>query len=151
MEFRLFQRTDAEEISALIRRSIKERDNSEYTLEQIDSLADYYTPDNFCLDRDKKMIYVCVDGSRTVGTATLRDDEVMAVFILPEYQRKGIGTRLMNMLENDAVRGGLYKVWLVAVLPAVDFYEKHGYSFVREKIHPSWGKGIVMEKTLRIK
>ena len=148
MEFRIFHAADAREVSALIKRSVKERDNSGYTSEQIDSLAGYYTPENFCKDLEMKVIYVCTDEMRIAGTATLRDDEVMAVFILPEYQRNGIGNKFMDVLEDVAVRKGLYKVWLVAGLSAVNFYEKRGYCFVREKLHPSWGKGIVMEKSL---
>ena len=73
----------------------------------------------------------------------------MAVFVEPEHQGRGIGTCLMDFLEHEALAKRIERVWLVAGLPAVKFYEKRGYEFVREKQHPSWGKGIVMSKCIR--
>lgn len=148
MRFRLFNEKDALEVSNVIGRAVRIRDNSGYSDSEIESLANYYTPENFCKDAGRKFSYVCLAGRKIIGTGTLRDDEAMAVFIEPEYQRKGIGVKLMNILEDEAVKKGYAKVWLVASLSAVDFYKKLEYLSIGEKYHPSWGKGIIMEKEL---
>ena len=148
MLIRKFDILDAPEISSVIRRSILNRDNRGYTLEQLYSIANYYCAENLCSELDKKMTYVCVVNGKIVGTATLRIDEIMAVFITPEYQGNGIGKRFMRLLEDEAVKRGLSRVWLVSGLFTVPFYESLGYKFVRKKIHPSWGKASVMEKFL---
>ena len=148
MDFRLFELKDAFEVSKLIKRSVRIRDNSGYTKEQIDSLADYYSPENFCLDLDKKVIYICAEGNKILGTATLLKDYIMAVFIDPDYQRRGIGKKLMFLLEKYALKKGYSKVWLIANFSAVSFYEKLGYVRIGEKIHPHWGKGVIMEKVI---
>ncbi len=149
MDFRLFKPEDAQEISPMIHRAVCIRDNTGYTRAQIESLASHYTPENFCKHLNRKVVYVCTKENEIIGTATLRDDEIMAVFIEPEHQGKGIGTCLMDFLEHEAQAKGLERVWLVAGLPAVKFYEKRGYEFVREKMHPFWGRGVVMEKVLK--
>ncbi len=149
MRFRLFELKDAFEVSKLIKRSVRIRDNSSYTKEQIDSLADYYSPENFCLNLDRKIVYVCLVGKKLVGTATLRDEEIMAVFIDPNFQGKRIGLKLMELLESSAVGKGISALWLIASLSAVGFYKKLGYVVVGEKIHPQWGKGIHMVKILK--
>lgn len=148
MHIRLFRKSDALRVSKLINRSVRIRDNSGYTKEQIDSLADYYSPKNFCLDLDKKVIYVCAEGNKILGTATLLKDYIMAVFIDPDYQRRGIGKKLMLILEKYALKKCYSKVWLIANFSAVDFYKKLEYFEVGIKMHPDWGKAIVMEKVL---
>ena len=148
LDIRLFGSGDADEISQMIHRAVCIRDNTGYTPEQVESLAGHYTPENFCKDLERKVVYVCTEGNQIIGTATLRDDEVMAVFIEPEHQGRGIGTCLMDYLEHEAQDKELKRVWLVAGLSAVGFYGKLGYGIVREKQHPLWGKGIVMDKTL---
>ncbi|MEK6924957.1 MAG: GNAT family N-acetyltransferase [Nanoarchaeota archaeon] len=149
MQIRKFKLEDAQEVSSLITRAITERDNKDYTLEQITLSASYYTSEIFCEDIAHKNIYVSTDSGKIIGTATLHKDEIMACFILPEHQRKGIGRAFLSILERDAVLNGLSKVWLVAVLPVVGFYEKLGYHRVGEKMHKDWGKGIIMEKYVR--
>lgn len=149
MIVRSFDKSDAQEVSSIIRRAIMERDNRDYTLEQLYSSANYYSAENICSELNKKITYVCLEADKIKGTATLRRDEIMTVFIDPDCQGKGMGIKLMELLENDAVKKGLSRVWLVAWLSAVSFYQKLGYSFVKYKIHSSWGKGIVMEKYVR--
>ncbi|MEK6836465.1 MAG: GNAT family N-acetyltransferase [Nanoarchaeota archaeon] len=149
MAIRRFRMFDVVEIPSLIRRAIIERDNHNYTREQIDSSASYYTAERFCEDLEHKIVYVSTDNEKITGTATLRNDEVMACFILPEYQGRGLGREFVGALERDAVLKGFSNVWLVAVLSAVEFYEKLGYHKTGEKMHRDWGKGIIMGKYVR--
>ena len=148
MLIRKFRKKDIFQIPSLIRRAIVERDNKNYTKDQIESSASYYGAEKFLEDFSNKTVYVCVDDGKIVGTGTLHKDEIMACFILPEYQGKGIGRELVGILENEAKLKGLLNVWLVAVLSAVGFYEGLGYVKIGEKMHRDWGKGIIMEKAL---
>ena len=148
MIMRQFEISDAHEVSSVIRRAIMNGDNRGYSLEHLYSISNHYCAENICSEQDLKTTYVFLDGNIIVGTATLRGDEIMAVFILLEYQGKGIGKKFMNLLEEEAVKKGLSKVWSVSRLPAVSFYRKLEYSFICEKIHSYWGKGFVMEKSL---
>ncbi len=149
MIIRLFRLSDSLIVSSLIGRAVRIRNTLGYTEKQTEALANYYSPENFCLNLKRKIIYVCLEENKIVGTATLRDDELMAVFIEPNYQKLGLGVKLITLLENDAIKKGYSKVWLVSFLSAVEFYKKLGYVSISEKIHPDWGKGIFMEKLLK--
>lgn len=146
MQIRRFNVSDAFEVSSLIRRSIIYRDNRNYSLNNIYSIANHYCVENICAKLEDKIIYVAIEDEKIIGTATLNKDEIMAVFIDPQSQGKGLGKKFMELLEKDAMNKGLSKVWLVAGLSAVSFYEKIGYKFVSDKFHPEWGRAKYMEK-----
>ena len=148
MLIRTFKIEDAQEVSSVIRRSILYRDNRGYTLEQLYSIANHYSAETLCSDLENKQIFVCEENGKIVGTATLNKDELMTCFIVPEYQNKGIGNKFVKLRENEAVKKGLSRVWLVSSIPSYNYYKKQGYSLVSEKNHPYWGKGFIMEKYL---
>lgn len=61
--------------------------------------------------------------------------------ILPEYQRLGIGSLLLERLEKHFMERGVTGVHLVTSSyhrSALPFYEKHGYRRVREQEHRMW-------------
>jgi len=148
MHLREFTEKDASEVSSVIRNAIMYRDNRGYTLAQLYAIANHYSSETICSNLQDKKIFVCEENGRIVGTATLNKDELMACFILPEYQGKGIGKKFVKLRENEAKKNGIFRVWLVAALSSYNYYKKLEYSLVSEKNHPSWGKGFIMEKFL---
>lgn len=61
--------------------------------------------------------------------------------LLPEYQRRGIGGRLLELLEARFTGLGVQGIHLVtssAHRTALPFYEKHGYRVMREREHRMW-------------
>jgi N-acetylglutamate synthase-like GNAT family acetyltransferase len=92
---------------------------------------------------------------RIVGVAALEveSDErgrVRWVYILPEYQRRGVGTALVAHLEQEAGEIGLKKLRLLAVGLAdwaLSFYNKSGYHLT-DKIERPWGFDVFLEKEL---
>lgn len=81
--------------------------------------------------RDEECIQVLAcDGDTLLGTGRLDpnyDGKVGRVAVLKEHRRKGIGRRIMQALEQEAVRIGLKRIWFHAQLRAVPFYERLGY------------------------
>ncbi len=83
--------------------------------------------------------------SETVGISALMINENIGVicklYILPEYQNKGIGTRLMEYLEIKAKKLNLRKLRLLAIWSnnqkVIGFYAKLGFKIV-EKIEREW-------------
>jgi GNAT superfamily N-acetyltransferase len=87
---------------------------------------------------NKNIHYTILTGDRIIGGAEVRPDSpeecyINRIFILPEYQNQGLGTRVMNFIENqypDVTKWTLctpYKSYRNQC-----FYEKFGYRKVGE-------------------
>ena len=61
--------------------------------------------------------------------------EVTAVYVAPSIAREGVGSAIYAELERRARRRDVAAVELSASLPAVPFYEAHGYDRVAESEH----------------
>lgn len=80
------------------------------------------------------------DGARLIGLGNAISDGCMVVYyphllVLPEYQGRGIGTHLMQMLM--ACYEGFHQHMLVADGRAVDFYRKCGFKRAGQT-EPMW-------------
>jgi len=58
----------------------------------------------------------------SVGAARIR-----AFFVDPEYSRMGIGSMIMQHCEQEALHVGFRKLELMATLPGIKLYKKHGF------------------------
>ncbi|MGI4788253.1 MAG: GNAT family N-acetyltransferase [Janthinobacterium lividum] len=108
--------------------SIRQSAVSHYNTVQIEAwagrlVADYYTPD------PEVFIVAEADSAGIVGFGeiSIQWAEITAVFVAPDYSRHGIGSRLLQALEEIAIRHGLTQLVLDASLNAVAFYENAGY------------------------
>ena len=85
--------------------------------------------------------FICIVDERPAGVLRSFFDRekgrfyVSSLYILPAYQRSGIGSRLMAMAEEQATTLGHTEIWLGVMtqnLPALDWYRRHGFMFVEE-------------------
>ena len=84
-------------------------------------------------------IYFAVVQGEIVGTGSIRGNEICRLFILPEYQAKGYGNRLMDFLE-DMVFQKYRVIHIDASFPAESMYLKRGYQIkTYEKIKTRGG------------
>jgi ribosomal protein S18 acetylase RimI-like enzyme len=67
-----------------------------------------------------------------VGTGSLVGNEILGVFILPEFQNQGHGRLLMRALEHKAQVSGNNEVELSISLPSRKFYESLGYEVIAD-------------------
>ncbi len=75
---------------------------------------------------EREEIYFAIVQGEIVGTGSVRKNEICRLFILPEYQAKGYGSRLMDLLE-DRVFQKYQAVHIDASFPAESMYLKRGY------------------------
>lgn len=72
--------------------------------------------------------------------------EITGVYVHPDAARGGVGSALLAELEGDARDRGVDALTLQASLPAVEFYDHHGYHRVAERDHEfSAGEGTGVE------
>jgi GNAT superfamily N-acetyltransferase len=144
---------DVEEILSLINTSNREAYRNiiaqEHFREPVLSL------EKLLEDFERKTFYVYKSGGRVVGVAALQIEseetgKIHWVYVLPEHQRRGIGTALVTCLEREGRGIGLRKLRLTTVEKArwaVNFYEKLGHDLA-DKIERPWGFDVFMEKEL---
>lgn len=138
MRIELFQDTQAEAVSHLIRRNLREVNSRDYSETFINDLVAYFSPEMLLRKSREQHIFVAIDDEENViGTAGLVNGGSMvapnyycvAVFVLPEWHRKGIGTRLMEVVEAFARTCDASRITVPAAVSAIGFYQKMGYSF----------------------
>jgi ribosomal protein S18 acetylase RimI-like enzyme len=78
--------------------------------------------------------------------------------VMPRFQRRGLGSRLLECVETHFAELGVRGVHLVTSNrheKSIPFYRKHGYMLVREKAHVMWRgvsdyRSLVFAKTLAL-
>lgn len=79
---------------------------------------------------DEKDRLVGIMGFQPVADVTL----IRHAYVLPEYQSKGIGTKLLDRLKQMAkTRQILVGTWADATW-AINFYQRHGFSLLADKV-----------------
>lgn len=102
------------------------------------SVIEYQLQIHYTIDWIRKQMHsryfiVTLIEGNVVGTGSLDGNEIKAVFVDPNYQRRGVGQAMMEELEEYARTMGLKEVMLKSSITAYDFYKKRDYHLV-EKI-----------------
>ncbi len=121
-------RTDEDAFFRLRRKAILLGCSGSYTQAQLerwtDSRSDGHLPGSlpniFCGARIEGQLIA-------TGMIDIASGEVGAMFVLPEYGRRGIGRTMLRHLEGVARSSGLETIYLDATLNAVDFYRSQGF------------------------
>lgn len=88
---------------------------------------------------------------KIVATGCFEGNHITRVYVLPEYQKRGLGTRIMKTLETR-IGENYDSVYLDASLPAAALYEKLGFHTVKHERYPVGNEVVlvyeIMEKKL---
>lgn len=98
-----------------------------YAKGAVDFFLAHHCSENIEHDIRMQSVYVINDGENTVGTVTIKDNEVCRLFVLPEYQHNGFGQALLDFAE-QMVSEQWREVIVDASLSAKCLYKKRGYS-----------------------
>lgn len=143
MLIRRFQNDDSAELATVITETLRTTNSKDYSPEYIEN-------DIRCLTAEKLVeraawthLYVVCDEDRIIGCGAIgpywgKEDEssLFTIFVLPEYQRKGIGRTIMQTLEQDEYFLRAKRIEIPASITAVHFYRKLGYSYKDGIDHP---------------
>jgi putative acetyltransferase len=152
MKIRRYQPED--KIEPLISRSVRDVDPENYSSEQQRHLEEVIPVMNLEFAEENRYNYfVALEDDEIVGVAGYQSESgtVGGIFVDPDFKGSGIGSKLIDRIEDDAKREGLETMETLASLEAVDFYKKNGYKVTEEKKHDIEGKDIgikVMKKQL---
>jgi len=137
---------DAEAVYEIVLRALRETNSRDYPASVIDRLV-LTLPKGVASKLEEWQAYVAVVDGRIVGTGSLNGKTVRAVFVHPDYQGRGIGAKLMDVVENAAKLQSERTLGVQSSITAQEFYAKRGFKIVREAFYGE-ERTIVMSKDI---
>lgn len=148
MRVRKFKKEDARKVSNLIRKCLSEVNSKNYSKKVIEFMCNHFTPTKLIQNSKERNVFVAVENKKILGTASLTDDVILTVFVNPNFHGKGIGSKLMDTVEDLAKKNGYKTVKLPSSLTSFEFYKRRGYKKVKMLHSEEYGDTIEMKKRL---
>ncbi len=96
----------------------------------VDFFLHHHSIENITDDIKSGQVYIGYDESGiAVGTVTIKGNEICRLFVLPDYQGKGYGSKLLDFAEIN-ISNTYDKIILDASLPAKQIYLKRQYKTI---------------------
>lgn len=93
----------------------------------VDFFCNHHNDKNILSDIESGRVYIIFDDdNRALGTITIKGCEICRLFVLPQYQGKGYGSKLISFAEQKIAQS-YTRIILHASLPAKEIYLKRGY------------------------
>jgi GNAT superfamily N-acetyltransferase len=122
---------DAEAVHRVVLLALRETNARDYPSSVIDRLV-LTLPDKVASNLETWCAFVAIVNGQVVGTGSLNGQTVSSVYVHPDYQGRGIATRLMDAVENAANAQSQRTLSVQSSVTAKPFYAKRGFKVVRE-------------------
>ena len=136
MEIRRFQSEDAKEMAQVIARTLEVSNSRDYSKENIEANIASHSAEIISEKAKYRHVYVVCDNSRIIGCGaiaeywgSITESILLSIFVLPEFQGKGIGKQIIQTLEQDEYFVRAKRIEIPASITAVEFYKKMGYDY----------------------
>ena len=136
MFIRRFRESDAENVSSMIIRTERITNSKDYSEEWINALEKRVQPSLILERAGWTHFYVVEEKDTIIGCGAIgpywgseTESSLFTIFVLPEYQGKGIGRKIIKTLEQDEYFLRAKRVEVPASITAVNFYRKLGYDY----------------------
>ena len=136
MIIRKFREADAEKVSALIIHTLQASNSKDYSAETISALEKKMQPSGVLERASWTHFYVAEEGGDIIGCGAIgpywgseTESSLFNIFVLPEYQGKGVGRKIIETLEQDGFFLRAERVEVPASITGVGFYRKLGYEY----------------------
>ncbi|MBD2347258.1 GNAT family N-acetyltransferase [Anabaena subtropica] len=129
---------DAWVLSAIRIAAIKALPATFYTRQELLAWRNYRTkPDgsNILKSMKSETFWVAVENDNIVGFTSYIIDELIALYVHPRYQGRGIGKALVEHFCHQATQQGVDKVITSASLYAEGFYLRLGFTAIQKVPH----------------
>ncbi len=133
---RRFRESDADEVSQLIIKTLRTTNIKDYSAKYIENDVKMFAPTSVIQRALWTHFYVVTDKDTIVGCGAIgpywgKEDEscLFNIFVLPEYQGRGIGKKIIETLEADPLFLRAKRIEIPASITACQFYKKMGYTY----------------------
>ena len=153
MEIRRFTEADADAAAELVAVTVEVSNSRDYPPEYIAHLKETHSAEVLRQRAREGHMYVICDGEQIVGTGTIApywgsetESILLTIFILPDWQGRGLGRLLIETLEQDEYAKRAVRIEIPASLTAVNFYRHLGYDYKNGVTEPENGLLYRLEK-----
>jgi GNAT superfamily N-acetyltransferase len=130
---------DSVAVYEVVLRALRETNAKDYPTTVIDRLV-LTLPNKVASNLDTWHAFVAIVAGRVVGTGSLNGQTVSSVYVHPDYQRGGVGTRLMDAVEDAAFAQSVRTLSVQSSVTAHPFYAKRGFKVTREGLYGEGGR-----------
>jgi len=124
---------DASRISYLIQKNTDGNPNN-YTKVQLENWKKYNTPANIKKQLETREVFCAFKNNQLLGTIAIANNEILGFYISFSKRGKGIGTILLNFIEEKAKQRNLQTLFLTATPSAVHFYKSQGFQKLKDNL-----------------
>lgn len=150
---RRFADGDEQAVSALIARTLRTTNAKDYTPAYIERSVAEMSPAHIRERAGWTHFYVACDGDALIGCGaigsywgSLTESSLFTIFVLPEYQGRGVGRAIVQALEQDEYALRASRIEIPASITGRPFYEKMGYACKPGQTEPDGEQLYRMEK-----
>ncbi len=126
MQIRRADPTDEESLALIRRSAILALAVPRMSLEQAEKWATHVAADRFARAIRNYDVWVAVEGA-AIGWVEIDRDYVAALYVLPAYSRRGVGSALLAHAEASMQNSGYGMARLESSQNALEFYLRRGY------------------------
>lgn len=150
---RRFQKDDEYAISDVICTTLAISNQKDYSPAFIEENIRSHSPEVIAQRAKDAHFYVAMDGETIIGCGGItgywgstEESYLTSIFVLPDYQGKGVGRKIVEALEADEYFHRAWRTEVGSSLTAVSFYRKMGYKFKNEITTPDEYGTVRLEK-----
>ena len=153
MRLRIYEIADTEEIMKLFYDTVHEVNIHDYTQEQVDAWASANMDiDIWIKSLGSKFTYVAEEQGKIIGFGELEvNGHIDRFYCHKDFQRKGIGNKILEQLESKAKSLKIEKLFIEASITAKPFFESHNFIVVKQQEVERRGQKLInfiMEKSI---
>lgn len=146
MRIRRARLEDSVELARLHRSTIRHVNSADYDINVIEGWANRSTAKKFRDFHTKSIRIVAVENEKIIGFGEIikENGNLGAMYVHKEYIGKGVGTKIMERLEKEAVKLHVHKWEFAASVTSMPFYKARGCT-VTKKIKHKLHSGALMD------
>ena len=136
---RKFQEGEEFAVSDVICTTLAISNQKDYSFTFIEENIRSHSPKIIAERAKDAHFYVAMDGETIIGCGGItgywgstEESYLTSIFVLPDYQGKGVGRKIVETLEADEYFHRAWRTEVGSSLTAVSFYCKMGYKFKNE-------------------
>ena len=134
MDIKSYSKIYFNEVYNIVHKTIENIYPKYYPRSAVDFFHKHHSKENMEKQLSEEFTLVFFENNKPIGTGALNENEVKRFFILPEYQSRGYGKKLLKELEKNINKSKFNKLVLDSSLGAVKFYLKNNYLYKNYKI-----------------